>query len=106
MKMPEDLSSTCSKTVPLDGNFCVCIEILPVNFGEPFRSIKKISSSMRYGLEEGYERYSCYVNRTDKINLLKCIFQGQRFLRILSSKEDYFLLEQIVLIAFKGPKEQ
>lgn len=42
--MPEDLPSTCSKTVALDGNFCdfcVCIGIIPVSFGEPFRSIRE-----------------------------------------------------------------
>lgn len=42
--MPEDLSSTCSKTVPLGGDlckFCICIEIIPISSGEPFRPIQK-----------------------------------------------------------------
>jgi len=39
--MPGVLPSTCSKTAALDGNLCF-IEIIPIGFGEPFKSIQKV----------------------------------------------------------------
>lgn len=72
---------------------------------------------MNYALEEGYKWYSRYVNRIDKINLLKRIIKGkyfetfewQRGLFSAWAKKDVFILhffssKQIVLIPFKGPK--